>query len=109
MRQAVAMTNGRDHPSTIGPVVIDNPAESRFEVMIDGIVVGFADYTIRSDQVELPHTVIDRSMRGHGLAAVLVERVLDEIRSSGRTVVPTCWYVAQFIDSHPEYADLLAS
>jgi predicted GNAT family acetyltransferase len=34
---------------------------------------------------------------------------LASIRSSGRTVVPTCWYVAQFIDGHPDYADLLAS
>jgi predicted GNAT family acetyltransferase len=101
--------NERDHPSAIGPVVVDNRAESRFEVLVDGEVVGFADYVERGDRVELPHTVVDRSMRGRGIAAILVERVLDDIRDSGRTVVPTCWFVAQFIDGHPDYADLLAS
>ncbi len=99
----------RDHPSAIGPVVIDNAAASRFEVLIDGEVVGFADYVVRGDTIELPHTVVDRSVRGRGVAAVLVERSLASIRESGRTVVPTCWYVAQFIDGHPAYADLLAS
>ncbi|MFN8021743.1 MAG: GNAT family N-acetyltransferase [Acidimicrobiales bacterium] len=101
--------NERDHPSAIGPVVIDNRAASRFEVLVDGEVVGFADYIEHGDLVELPHTVVDRSVRGRGIAAILVERVLDDIRRSGRTVVPTCWFVAQFIDAHPDYADLLAS
>ncbi len=99
----------RDHPSAIGPLVIDNPAASRFEVLIDGVVVGFADYIIRGDTIELPHTVVDRSVRGRGVAAILIERSLASIRTSGRTVVPTCWYVAQFIDGRPDYADLLAS
>lgn len=101
--------NDRDHPSAIGPIVVDNRAARRFEVLVDGEVVGFADYIELGDRIELPHTVIDRSMRGRGLAAVLIERVLDEVRHSGRQVVPTCWYVAQFIDGHPDYADLVAS
>jgi predicted GNAT family acetyltransferase len=103
------MANDRDHPSAIGPIVVDNRDAHRYEVLLDGEVVGFADYVERGDRVELPHTVIDRSMRGRGLAAILVERVLDDVRDSGRTVVPTCWYVAQFIDGHPDYADLVAN
>lgn len=101
--------NDRDHPSAIGPIVVDNRDASRYEVLLDGEVVGFADYVERGDRIELPHTVVDRSVRGRGIASVLVERVLDDVRSSGRTVVPSCWYVAQFIDSHPGYADLVAT
>ena len=97
----------RDHPSAIGPIVIDNPSASRFEVLIDGEVVGFADYVVRGDVVELPHTVVDRSVRGRGMAAILVERSLVSIRASGRTVLPTCWYVAQFIDTHAGYDEIL--
>lgn len=100
--------NDRDHPSAIGPVVVDNREASRFEVLVDGDVVGFADYVDLGDRVELPHTVVDRAMRGRGIAALLIERALDDVRASGRTVVPSCWYVAQFIESHPDYADLLA-
>jgi predicted GNAT family acetyltransferase len=102
------VVSDRDHPSAIGPLVIDNLAASRFEVLIDGNVVGFADYVVRDDVVELPHTVVDRAVRGRGVAALLVERTLESIRASGRTVVPTCWYVAQFIETRPDFADLLA-
>jgi uncharacterized protein len=38
-----------------------------------------------------------------------VRHALDDVRAAGRTVIPTCWYVAQFIDEHPEYEDLLAA
>ncbi len=102
------MGHDRDHPSAIGPIVVDNPSASRYEVLVDGEVVGFADYVELGDRVELPHTVIDRSMRGRGLAAVLVQRVLDELRAQDRQVVPSCWYIAQFIDTHPDYASMVA-
>ena len=81
---------------------------SRYELVEDDRVIGIADYREGDGVVELPHTVIDPKRRGEGLGAVLVQAALDDIRPSGRTVVPTCWYVAEFIDGHPEYADLLA-
>jgi len=42
------------------------------------------------------------------LGAVLVRHALDDVRAKGRTIVPTCWFVAEFVDLHPEYADLVA-
>ena len=33
---------------------------------------------------------------------------LDDARSRGLMVVPSCDYVASYIDKHPAYADLLA-
>ncbi len=83
-------------------------ARSRYELVDGDDVVGFADYSVDGDRIVLPHTVIDPSRRGQGLGAVLVQGALDDVRPSGRTVVPTCWYVRGFIDGHPEYADLLA-
>ena len=82
--------------------------ESRYELVEDGVVIGFADYQVRGETVVFPHTVIDPDRRGEGLGAVLVRGALDEVRPTGHKVVPACWYVGQFIDSHPEYADLLA-
>ena len=81
---------------------------SRYELVEDGAVIGIADYRDHGDAVELPHTVIDPKRRGEGLGAVLVRGALDDLRPSGRRVIPTCWFVAQFIDAHPEYADLVA-
>lgn len=77
--------------------------------MLDGELVGIADYQIMDDRVLMPHTEIDHGRRGRGLGAVLVRAALDDVRRSGRTVVPQCWYVAQFIDEHPEFQDLVAA
>ena len=86
-----------------------NDDEHRYELLEDGERVGVADYRIEGDRVVMPHTVIDPSRRGEGLAGRLVRAALEDIRDGGRVVVPTCWYVAEYIDRHPEYADLLAT
>lgn len=81
---------------------------SRYELLEDGSVIGYADFRDGEDAVVLPHTVIERSRRGNGLGAELVRGALDDLRSRGQQVVPSCWYVAEFIDDHPDYADLRA-
>ena len=83
-------------------------ARSRYELVEDDAVIGFADYEVQGDVVVFPHTVINAARRGQGLGAVLVEGALDDVRPTGRKVVPTCWYVAEFLDAHPAYADLRA-
>ena len=89
-------------------VVRNNPEAGRYELLVDERVVGVADYVLRGDVVVLPHTEINPSLQGQGLGAKLVRGVLDDVRAQGRTVVPSCWYVAQYIDEHPADADLLA-
>ncbi len=88
--------------------VIDNTRQSRYEVSFDGALVGIADYHREGSTVVLPHTLVDPQMRGRGLAALLIQRALDDARAAGCCVVPSCSYAAEFIDRHPEYADLLA-
>jgi predicted GNAT family acetyltransferase len=89
-------------------VVTKNESAGRYELHVDGDLAGIADYTERDDVIVLPHTEIDTSRRGQGLGAVLVQGALDDLRPTGKKVVPSCWYVAQFIDENPSYKDLLA-
>ncbi|HEV3225816.1 MAG TPA: GNAT family N-acetyltransferase [Acidimicrobiales bacterium] len=84
-----------------------NVERSRYELLVDGVLVGIADYRIDGDRIVFPHTEIDRARRGQGLGAVLVRAALDDVRPSGRRVDPQCWYVAEFIDDHPDYQELL--
>lgn len=83
-------------------------AAHRYRLVGDGAVVSLADYRVIDDGRTLVfhHTFTSPEKRGQGLAAELVRRTLDDVRRSGRTVVATCWFVDQFIDAHPEYADL---
>lgn len=83
-------------------------AARRYELWVDGELVGIADFRVQGDVVELPHTVIQPDRRGHGFGALLIEGALADIRAQGRTVLPTCWFVAEYLDLHPEDADLRA-
>ena len=84
------------------------PEASRYELVDDGEVVAIADYQEQGSTVVFPHTVVDPSRRGQGLGEQLVQGALDDVAASGRTVVPACWFVADFLDQHPEYAHLRA-
>ena len=86
-----------------------NDADGRYELVVDDDVIGIADYVLRGETVVLPHTEISPRLQGRGFGAVLVQGALDDIRSAGRTVVPACWFVADFLDQHPEYANLRAA
>jgi predicted GNAT family acetyltransferase len=88
--------------------VVRNDERSRYELVVDGQIAGFADFRVEGDVVVLPHTVVDPARRGQGLAAVLVASALDDIDRAGRRVVPACWYVADFIDRNPRYAALVS-
>jgi predicted GNAT family acetyltransferase len=86
-----------------------NEERLRYELTVDGRLVGIADYRQRGDAVVFPHTEIESSMRAQRLGAQLVRHALDDVRAASGSVVAQCWYVAQFIDEHREYADLLAA
>ena len=88
--------------------ITHEPDRSRYELCVDDEPVGIADYVVRDGRVVLSHTEILPTHRGRGLAARLVRYALDDVRRSGRPVVASCWYVADFIDEHPEYRDLVA-
>lgn len=85
-----------------------DPERSRYEILVDGDEVGIADYYESGDVIVFPHTEIDAALRGRGLGEQLVRAALDDVRTSGRKVVPRCWFVAQFVELNPEYGDLVA-
>jgi predicted GNAT family acetyltransferase len=86
-----------------------NDQLSRYELWVDDSLVGVADFVATDGEVVFPHTEIAWEHRGKGLAAMLVRAALEDVRPTGRAVVPQCWYVARFIDEHPEFKDLLAA
>ena len=84
------------------------PERSRYELVDDGEVVAIADYHQDGDALVFPHTVVDPSRRGQGLGEQLIRAAMDDVRTTGHKVVPACWFVAEFLDQHPDYADLRA-
>jgi predicted GNAT family acetyltransferase len=89
-------------------VVRDNATRSRYELVDGDRLIGFTEYRPRDGVLVFPHTVILHHQRGAGHATRLVQGALDDVRRKGMLVVPECSFVAEFIEEHPEYADLVA-
>jgi predicted GNAT family acetyltransferase len=89
--------------------LVDNEAAGRYEIHLDGELVGLADYVRRGDVLSIPHTETSPEFGGRGLAGTLVKFGLDDIRARGLRVQPACPFVAAYIEKNPEYADLVAS
>jgi predicted GNAT family acetyltransferase len=87
--------------------VRDNKAQNRFELDVEG-AVAFANYRLTPSAVIITHTETPRALRGRGVASELVKGALDLIRADGRKVVAGCSFVADYLDKHPETADLTA-
>lgn len=94
--------------STENPIVVDVPEESRYELRVGRERVGLADYSVDGDVVTIPHTEVDPAHGGKGFGGILVRGALDDIRSKGAKVVPTCPFVDSWITKHPDYEDLRA-
>jgi predicted GNAT family acetyltransferase len=86
--------------------VRDNRDGSRFELDV-GNAVAFANYRLTPSAVIITHTETPRALRGRGIASELVKGALELIRADGRKVVPGCGFVADYLQEHPEYADLV--
>ena len=63
--------------------VVRNDDQSRYEILVDGQVGGFADYRMRDDHQVFVHTEIDPELRGRDLAATLVGAALDDAHAHG--------------------------
>jgi uncharacterized protein len=93
----------------VAVLVEDNPARRRFEILIDGSLVGYARYTPRQDRVIFTHTEVDPAYRDKGVGTALARAALDQIRARGDRVEAKCPFIAAFINRHREYAELLIS
>ena len=60
----------------------------------------------RGDDRLVDHTFVPPEARGQGLAAKLVEAIVDDARVEGFLIIPHCPYVVTAFERHPEWADL---
>jgi predicted GNAT family acetyltransferase len=83
--------------------IVDNPDAGRYET--DG---GHLAYRRDGDVVTMTHTEVDPQLEGQGIGSELVRHALDDVRSQGLRVRPSCPFVAAYIREHPEYGDLVS-
>ncbi len=70
----------------------------RFFVEVDGEEAYLQYGELEDGGVDFRSTFTPPALRGRGLAAVVVREALKWARSHGKTVVPSCWYVKQYLE-----------
>ena len=84
-----------------------HPAENRYELTVDGVLAGRVEYVEDDGVIDMQHTIVDPAFGGRGLGGRIVEYALTDARERGLRVVPTCSFISRFIDTHPDYQDLV--
>jgi uncharacterized protein len=92
-----------------GHVRVDIDSEAgRFEIAV-GEDTAVLEATVDGTVLSIVHTEIPTQLRGAGLGEALARAALEYARTRGMRVKPYCAFVAGFVDSHPEYQDLVVS
>lgn len=85
------------------------PEQRTFEIYVDDVLAGHADYTQTDGVRDFDHTVVSPEFGGQGLAGLLVTAALDATRADGFKIATSCSYVEKFVGKNTEYQDLLAA
>ncbi|MDR2373428.1 MAG: N-acetyltransferase [Bifidobacteriaceae bacterium] len=89
-------------------LTVRNDAEAgQYELIADDVVVGLAQYQARPGQLAFVHTEIAPEVSGQGLGQVLIKAALDDARAKGLAVLPYCSFVRHYVETHPDYQDLV--
>lgn len=86
-------------------MVRNNTALSRYELDVDG-TTAFANYRLAPGKIIITHTETPPALRGRGIASQLVRGALEQIRADRLKVVAACGFVVDYLDKHPEFADV---
>lgn len=83
--------------------VVEVPERSRYELRLDGELIGWADVRPAGDgRVVLPHAEVDPAHGGKGLGGRLAQAVFEDLREKRIEAVPTCSFMAAHLARHPE-------
>ena len=84
------------------------PDARRFVIELAGGTGVLTYRELEGSVLDLDHTFVPPALRGAGVASQLTEHALRYARERGYRVIPSCPFVAAFIERHPQHRDLLA-
>ncbi|GHO88470.1 GNAT family N-acetyltransferase [Dictyobacter formicarum] len=88
------------------PEVINNTAEHRYEIHLND-QVAILTYQREGQHIVYQHTGVPPALEHHGLGSILAHAALEDARAAHLSVVPSCPFVAKYIQHHPEYQSLV--
>ncbi|WP_433393683.1 GNAT family N-acetyltransferase [Micromonospora sp. KLBMP9576] len=89
--------------------VTDAPERERFEARDEnGALAGVVTYQLTGGVIAYTHTKVEAEFEGHGVGSTLARAVMDDARARGRTVVPICPFLSDWLGRHPAYDAIVA-
>ncbi len=81
-------------------------SRSRYAALLDGSVVGVAEFVEHGDVVAMTHTFVEPAQEGRGIGTILAREALADLRRRGLRVDPRCPFIAAHIARNPGSAEL---
>ena len=79
------------------PAVRHDAEHHRFVALVDGREAVLDYAIVDAKTVDFQHTFTPVELRGQGIAAAVVGAALAWARAEGKTVIPSCWYVRDYL------------
>jgi uncharacterized protein len=89
-------------------VVVHNASHQRFEIDIEG-QLSVLEYTFKNHRLFLTHTKVPPALENQGLGTKLAHAALEYARQNGLTVIASCPFVQDYVNSHPEYQSFVTT
>ena len=84
------------------------PDARRYVLRVDGDIASVLDYRVLGGSVAFTRTFTNPPYRGGGLAGELVSFAVDDVEATSTLrIVPSCWYVGEWFDRHPDRRAML--
>lgn len=87
--------------------LILNEAENQFEIAIDN-QTAFIEFIRKGKKIFLTHTEVPKSLEGQGIGTALVNKTLHYIKANHLVLVPSCSFVAHYVNKHDEWQSILS-
>ncbi|OGU41155.1 MAG: GNAT family N-acetyltransferase [Ignavibacteria bacterium RIFOXYB2_FULL_35_12] len=86
--------------------VIHDIEKQKFYAVIDDLE-SHLEYVKVNNVLNLIHTYVPNALRGKGIASKIVKVALTYAEENNLKIIPSCSYVAAYIQRHKEYEELL--
>jgi len=87
--------------------ILHDIQKQKFYVVVDGLE-SHLEYVKMENVLNLIHTYVPDALRGKGIAGEVVKAALTYAEENELKIIPSCSYVAAYIQRHKEYKNLVA-
>lgn len=87
--------------------LVNDKENGIYKAIVGDTEIGGITYSLTGDRVVLLAAFVFPEFRNQGFATEMIRQVLDDVRAQEKTTTIICPIVRTFIDSHPQYQDLV--